>query len=217
MKTLHDSITDFTRIASDFIASDIFRRGKFVVYTEDEVINANPGIAFTPELIAWYTTAAPIDPLIETFGDELWLYNPLNIRINQAGYRWIPDESGETMIENIDLWDRNWLVIGEIGGDPIIAHIDQAGTPISIAKHGMGDWQPQIVAKDLGAFLDLLSFWMHYFLLEGQDFNSLYDEDNYLLPDVAPRLVEKLSEFNDEKYVDNIMRSFGLEWWKSSE
>ena len=66
-------------------------------------------------------------------------------------------------------WDEAWLVVGGDSGDPLIAHTDRPDTPVSIAVHGAGKWQPLTIADSLGAFYALVATWSSLLL---EDFNG---------------------------------------------
>ncbi|MFT8319899.1 MAG: hypothetical protein ABF649_03240 [Bacillus sp. (in: firmicutes)] len=62
----------------------------------------------------------------------------------QTGFRF--DLEGNSLIGDSDgSWKKNWYVIGfeEDIGDPIIIDITSEDSPIMIAEHGTGEWQPK--------------------------------------------------------------------------
>jgi hypothetical protein len=212
VKTLTSSIVDFNRTASE-----VLPKAKFAVYTLEELVNSNQEFSLSKELVKWYTTAAPIDLYIPKPGNDLELYDPMYLRQNHNGYRWVPDPN---TVEFTDLtkyntedilWDINWIMIGDIGGDPVIAHTDQPGTPISLAEHGIGIWSPRPISATLSDFLDILSFYLQFVFHEMNGIDDFFDADLNILPEVHMNLRNKLSQFNNEKYVDNIIWFLGAE------
>jgi hypothetical protein len=141
-------------------------------------------LPLSSDLVQWYMYKAP-QTFWFWFGNQLYLYDPHTLRSMQVGYRWDEDETEFDEGE----WSPNWVVIGDLGADPIIAHIDEPGTPISMDMHGNGEWSPTIIAPDLQSFLMGLSIWLDVFLIRWE--GEYEDEDCGILPEV-------LEEFNRE-------------------
>jgi hypothetical protein len=55
-------------------------------------------------------------------------------------------------------WDKNWLVVARdtACGDPIFIDQSLDGLPVYTAMHGMGSWQPSLVASSWAQFLAAL-------------------------------------------------------------
>src|SRR5262245_37922377 len=85
-------------------------------------------LPLSPELITWYELAAPVSVYIPWTGNDLTLYSPAELVENQEGYRWFAGTRNP-----LDDWQEHWLVVGDVGADPFIAHTDKPGTPVSVA------------------------------------------------------------------------------------
>ncbi len=92
---------------------------------------------------------------IPWFVEDLRLYSPAELVEWQEGYRWhaltgaaLPD------------WDPHWIVIGDASGDPVIARTDAPGTPVYMAVHGIGAWEPYPMSPDLATYLMALGLWI---------------------------------------------------------
>jgi hypothetical protein len=83
--------------------------------------------------------------------NPLHLYDPAQLAERSAGY------FGES-------WSSDWLVIGDVGGDPVIADTALPGTPISLAMHGAGIWRPMTVAPTPASFLAAVAAWLRVLL-----------------------------------------------------
>ena len=68
----------------------------------------------------------------------------------QQGYSIVPD--GETD------WKDEWVVIGyeDLCGDPIFIDTDVDDYPVYTAAHGMGEWNPQLIAFTFRHFVQIL-------------------------------------------------------------
>ncbi|MCQ3930660.1 MAG: hypothetical protein DPW16_09375 [Chloroflexi bacterium] len=113
-------------------------------------------LPISPEMIAWYEAAAPVDVEVPWTGNPLTLYNPTQLVKCQGGYRWQLNHPENLFPE----WDKNWIVIGGLGHAAVIAHTDAPDTMISMALHGTITWNPQMVASSLAVFLEMLSIWV---------------------------------------------------------
>ena len=69
----------------------------------------------------------------------------------QQGYTIVP-EGDETD------WRDEWVVIGYEGmcGDPIFIDTDVYDYPVYTAAHGMGEWNPQLIAFSFSHFVQVL-------------------------------------------------------------
>lgn len=131
--------------------------------------------------------SAPCGALIPWYGNDLYLRDPLALVAGQEGYRWRGRERGA-----LDPgWDARWLVIGDHGGDPVIAHTDAPGTPISLAAHGTGSWALYRVAPSLAAYLAAVAIWIEVGLIA---FGGRYlDDSSVPLPRFRGELEARLA------------------------
>ena len=140
-----------------------------------------PRITLSPDLLHWYERMAPL-----TFwfwwANQFYLHDPRTLRGALVGYRWDEDE---LEFEEGD-WSPDWVLIGEWGADPVIAHVDEPGTPVSMAMHGIGEWDLKRVAPDLASFLTGMSVWLEVFFVR---WKGKYEaEDCRTLPQVLEEL-----------------------------
>jgi hypothetical protein len=108
------------------------------------------------ELLTWYRTAAPRKVVIPWYFGDLEFFAPSDLLDAQVGYRWIGRRGGPRDVQ----WNENWVVIGDVWADPIIANVAEPQTPISMDFHGTGKWNPKTVSSSLGEFLIIVSLWV---------------------------------------------------------
>ena len=124
---------------------------QFARYSRQDIEPSLKGhFGLTDDLYAWYLVSAPLDVEIPLVGNPLDLFDPLRLLERQLGYRWV--NIGDEFISD---WNLNWVVIASIGGDPLIAHVDQENTPISMDFHGCG------VGNHSWSHPASLNFWMY--------------------------------------------------------
>lgn len=118
----------------------------------NDLVSIEQDIKLSRELRLAYEVGAPTGqiPAFVQF-TELWAANELAAR--QVGYATNADGTPEPE------WQSGWIVIGGEDGDPLIAHVDLPGTPVSIALHGQGNWAPAMIAPSLGDLYALLAGW----------------------------------------------------------
>ena len=109
--------------------------------------DVGPTIPLTQELVEFWTSATPIDVEVPFPPEVLHLFSPPALASGQVGY------DGDT-------WDRSWVVIGDVSGDPVIAHTTRSGTPVMVALHGIGSWTPMTVAPNPAGFLQAIAAWL---------------------------------------------------------
>jgi hypothetical protein len=72
----------------------------------------------------------------------------------QIGYGMVPDgvEGGTSN------WEKSWLVIGRetLCGDPVFIDTSRPELPVFTAAHGMGIWEPILIAPSIKAFFEIL-------------------------------------------------------------
>ena len=109
--------------------------------------DVGPTIPFTRELLDFWSSATPVDVEVPFPPEFLHLFDPPALASGQVGY-------------DGDDWDRSWVVIGDVSGDPVIADTTRLGTPVMLAVHGMGTWSPVTVAPDPAGFLRAIAAWL---------------------------------------------------------
>lgn len=73
-------------------------------------------------------------------------------------------------------WSPEWTVIGQDGGDPVF--IDREDGSVRMARHGVGRWEPVLLAHSFDDFLLTLAVWTEALARHG---NSPLDDD--FMPD----------------------------------
>ncbi len=187
--------------------------------TTEELAHIEAEIPLSPELAHWYRYRGPAALVtIEQLGNDRKIYPPHELVGMQLGYRWValPNSRRGTRIED---WPTSWMAIGDEGADPIIAHTDQCGTPISYSMHGMGQWQLHPLAPSLATYLKAQARWMYVCLLNSGaarkanwgagdrtvfDRDRIWDDDGEYLPPIAETLRYALSPILPEDC---------LHWW----
>lgn len=164
------------------------RKGEFGSLDDKTLELIKLSLPISPEMIAWYEAAAPIDVDVPWTGNPLFLCNPTQLVGYQGGYRWQLNHPENLAPESE--WDKNWVVIGGIGHAAVIAHTDKPNTMISMALHGTITWNPQMVASSLAAFLEMLSIWVRG--VGTYDRFELWDNFENIWADVAPALSDIL-------------------------
>jgi hypothetical protein len=178
----------------------IRHEAQFSKYTQEELLSAIGDLTLSEELYQWYEISSPNDVNIRWTTNELILFNPLTLRDNQLGYRW-----NSISMERVSEWQESWLTIASIGGDPVIAHVDQKDTPISMDYHGMGIWKPLLVSDNLVNFLDFLSEWCDL-INEYNGIHTMFDDDSMLLPDVLRKLETITKKTVGDTLYKNLMK-----------
>lgn len=169
MSALEVAREEFVRAAASLGVEVRFGR-KTAEAVPDDV---GPTIPLTPELIEFWSSSTPVDVEVPFPPESLHLFNPPAVASEQIGY------DGET-------WDRSWVVIGNVAGDPVIADTTRLGTPVMLALHGIGSWSPKTVAPDPAGFLQAIAAWLR--VLGRFDGESLDEHNDF---EVKPG-------FNDE-------------------
>lgn len=186
---------------------------RFLSVTKTDIAQHNNNRQLTKELYTWYRHAAPRKVRIPWTVSELVFSDPLQILDEQVGYRWQHKINGL----EIDDWSSHWLVIANIGGDPIIAHTAEELTPIYMAYHGLGAWNPQKIAPSLGHFLQFVTEWC-YFMSQFAKFNmdnriekinDMFDDDSLLLPDVKKQLQAIIQKTVGDAHTESLMDFIG--------
>ncbi len=141
-----------------------------------------------------------MDFYVPSSGNDLYFPDPTTLDDYQSGYRW--SDADEKTID--PLWNADWIVIADVGADAVIAHVDQAETPISFALHGMGEWEPRPIAPSLAIFLNVITEWIK---LIGNQYaaRSFITEDGELdaqaLSEIRTFLAQILSEEHRENFL----------------
>ena len=189
-------------------------RATFAKTSEMRIGELRQKLAISPELVTWYSHAAPLDFKIDWSVEWLNLSSPDNLMDYQLGYRYKVLKDGKTA--ESERWNPNWVVIGDRSSDPIIADVMKEETPISMAVHGVGYWSPDIIAPNLAAFLDTLTVWLELtntkFLGKiynddyNDDYDDDYDDDCTFNEELRDALWDNLRKIMEDEYITNFMK-----------
>lgn len=85
--------------------------------------------------------------------DDLGVVDAASARLALVGYRWVWEGGAWVDEAARGGWKENWIVLDSINADPIIADISTTGVSVLEARHGEGDWDPQLRAASLTDFI----------------------------------------------------------------
>lgn len=167
-----------------------------------EIINhIQQFLPLSPELIEWYSKAAPKMVRIWWRTNFICLSNlEEELLKEQEGFRWGFDEPPQANVVE-EGWDYNWVVIGHRDFDPFFVHTDRPGSPVSFCCHD--DWEPIPIAPDLVTFFEILRVWIKvYYCQFGWE---ITDDNCSVIPEFCEVLRHALHGFLDESYIENII------------
>ena len=156
----------------------------------DDVSRAVDLLPLSPELTEFYATAgAGLPEHIPAPLGEISVFPIAKLVEAQGGYRWNA-QTGEPLHG----WLGAWVVVAAQEGDPFIADTGTPGTPVGVAVHGSGTWQPHWVAPTFRDFLALLTAFTYGYVVDylGADDDQATDDMAYLtivkarLHEIAP-------------------------------
>lgn len=153
----------------------------------DAISRVGSVLPLSDELIEWYGRADPVACCVPWIVEELTLYPLGELVESQCGYRWLAGDPDRKLLSG---WRKEWVVIGDNCGDPIIADTSQKGCPILSDLHGTGKWEPVVIAPSPDAFLHLVSVWISVSALEFR--SEVTGEDGFWLPEFVRSLSENL-------------------------
>jgi hypothetical protein len=108
-------------------------------------------LPLSAEMWEFYTCAGPLQRV--QVPPEVTLMPGRELVAYQSGYRW----HGADGMRLGEAWPDSWIAIGDSAADPFIADTAMPGTPVGIAVHGTGAWEPFWVAPTLADFVRLLA------------------------------------------------------------
>lgn len=127
---------------------------------------------------------------------ELNFYKPDQLKEGQIGYS--VDSLGKSLVEDSeDSWKNEWVVIASDNlGDPVFVDINSSDLHIMSAAHGMGSWEPFIIARTLKNFRSIISGLQS--LSIGRTNPSDYQK-NPLTTEEKEQFLEMIRELDPEK------------------
>lgn len=121
----------------------------------------------------FYTRHNPVEVVVESIWDDITFYPFADLDDQQIGYA-TDGRTGDAVAD----WPSNMLVIADSGGDPIMLDPSVDGE-VFCAAHGMGTWDPQPIAQDIGGLLTLSIAWLE---MSERCGDELYDDTDDLHP-----------------------------------
>jgi hypothetical protein len=106
--------------------------------------------AIPPAVERFYCEVGPFDVTIQAHGNPYFLPCLSELWMFQAGYRW-NGLSGEP----IEVWNEDWLVVADEGGDPFI--LERSSGVVLHAYQGEGLWDPTKMFPDLNTMAACLA------------------------------------------------------------
>ncbi len=116
------------------------------------------GLEPSKPLQAFYRQHNPIDFVVSPWISGELEFVPLReLSDVHDGYAW--DERGKRS----DIWRGHWIIVALADNDPYFVHTGKKTLPVYTDTHGMGAWQPTLVASSLARFLAVLHQWYAHF------------------------------------------------------
>ncbi|MBR8060214.1 hypothetical protein [Burkholderia dolosa] len=150
------------------------------------------------EIATWMSALQGADLRIPWSAEELHLYgSQMTLESGQIGYR--VDASGKVLPD----WKDEWLVLGQISGDPIIGEFDKSTCTILFARHGAGSWQANPVSADIATFAVVLQIWCDLFITKYS--KNVYDDTFAIRSDFLVELRQRVSQWLSSAQTDVFM------------
>lgn len=86
-----------------------------------------------------------------TYPESIEVYGANQLIDGQNGYSYNPVEKQE-----IDDWNRNYVVIANSAGDPFCINISKENSPVYYAVHGIGEWEFEVDSDTIEEFFVFL-------------------------------------------------------------
>jgi hypothetical protein len=195
-------MTELSDVAQMLVyrAKAVLPDAKFAAYTQEQINQIVHVLPLSHDLITWHTSNAPVQLEVPLTGNDFLLYAPEKLISYQYGYRW----NGLTDTrEPLEAWSAEWVVIGDVSVDPIIAHTDKAGTPISGALHGAGEWKPRLIAPNLVTFIQCVTVLVD--TVERFSKEERFTDDLSLRPEVITFIRSHLEPLLSADLIDNFI------------
>jgi len=150
------------------------------------------------EVKSWLSALHGSDLQIPWSAEALSLYgSETSLGNGQIGYR--TDMAGRPLPN----WSDDWIVIGEISGDPIIGQMGQNCCAILFARHGAGSWQANLISDDMLTFAETLHIWCDLFVRRyAQD---VYDDTLAVQPGFLAELRQRIGNILSNAGTDVFM------------
>ncbi|MBU9469215.1 hypothetical protein [Burkholderia multivorans] len=174
------------------IADSIFREIRTILGARASVVDqaATPAASISSgdtEVATWILALQGADLTIPWSAEELHLYgSQATLEAGQIGYR------VDALGGRLSSWKEEWLVLGQVSGDPIIGEFNQKDCNIIFARHGSGSWRANHLSNDITSFAEVLHIWCDLFVAKYA--RNVYDDTLALRPDFLAELRHRVSQ-----------------------
>ncbi|WP_431812031.1 hypothetical protein [Lysinibacillus sp. FW12] len=110
-------------------------------------------------LLKWYSDLPKSKDIMFYWTNDFYIFGIENLTVALEGYRFIRDDKGWIDISKTMKWRENWIIISSWSGNPVIADISKAETPIYYDYVGE-DFSPKLLVDSLEKFDYFLSVWL---------------------------------------------------------
>ena len=191
---MEELITRLVQLTANTPAVEFHGLPQFVANTDADQVDRRFARADARE---FYTRHNPVDAVVESIWQDITFYPFADLDGQQIGYA----TDGRTGDAAAD-WPSNMLVIADSGGDPIMLDPSLDGE-VFFAVQGMGSWDPQPIARDIGGLLKLSIAWLE---VSEQRGDELHD-DTYDLHPASIALFRDLAASHgiEDAYIQNVL------------
>jgi hypothetical protein len=121
-------------------------------------------------------------------------FTPNQLQDGQVGYSVNQDGQSLTGSQEGD-WKNSWVVIGNESccGDPIFIDTVENSLPVYTAPHGMGAWEPELIATSLSKFIEIMK--LLAIVSQGRE-NPVALENNPLTDEEKEKVLSQIMDQN---------------------
>ncbi|MFD2229867.1 SMI1/KNR4 family protein [Alkalimarinus sediminis] len=189
------------------LISGFSQTGQFKACTDNkgecEVLEAERGVVFPPELKEYINTVCPTKHVaLESVGYPVDILSKEELSWTMPGFN-VNAVTGKA----ISSWDESWFLIANEGGEPIIVKLNEheRSSVVYSALQGAGPWEFCPIADSIGQFLVCAAAIEHALNFPGVD--EPLDEDFNLAKEAAQWLFPFIRE-HAEAYYDEWLSVF---------
>lgn len=111
------------------------------------------------ELLNWYSDLPKSKDIMFVWSYEFYVNGMENLLVSLEGYRFIREDNHWKDVSKEKEWNENWIIISTWNGNPVIADISKAETPIFYDYNG-GEFSPILLVDSLEKYDYFLSVWL---------------------------------------------------------
>lgn len=155
-----------------------------------------PGHFQNQSLVSWLARVGREDIHVDWSAEFLTIFGYRSVVGNQKGY-------GDQNLSGKSSWNSNWVVVGNIHGDPVIFDLSSAPCRVLFARHGQGRWTPRILAKSIATFESILDVWVNVYYLRFQ--KDILDGDYEVKASFKEAIAQEMEQILDAEELDTFM------------